>query len=121
MAQDTKIRSTVRPPARAEAIVTTLQVKLDDEVYLLESLVASLGRGQSLPEVWTLLHEAAARDERIPELAFAYERLIQDKKLKFFSTSMQCEILMHAATFLADVFGDVDGATGYLEQLLALS
>ena len=96
--------------------MTTLQVKLDDEVYLLESLLASLGRGQSLPERWTLLHEAAARDERIPELAFAYERLIQDKKLKFFSTSMQCEILMHAATFLADAFGDVDGATGYLNS-----
>src|SRR3954447_5576643 len=121
MVQDPKIRSAARPPKRPDSITSALKVKLEDAPHLLESLVSSLSRGQSLPEVWGLLHEAAARDDRMSDLAFAYERLTQDRKLKFLPTAVQCEILMHAATFFADVFGDLDGATSYLEQVLAVS
>ncbi|HKQ71046.1 MAG TPA: hypothetical protein VJT73_16985, partial [Polyangiaceae bacterium] len=119
MAQDPKIRSTVRPPARPEAIASTLQTKLEDEAYVLESLVAGLSRDKAPPELWALLHQAAARDERIPDLAFAYERLLQDRKFKYLTSALQVEILMYAATFFADVFGDLDGATGLLDQVLA--
>src|SRR5262245_1994634 len=83
MVQDPKIRSTARPLQRPDSIASGLRVKLEDEAHLLESLVSSLSRGQSLPEVWSLLHEAAARDDRMSDLAFAYERLTQDRKLKF--------------------------------------
>ena len=124
MAQDTKFRSTrppTRPPTRSDSLATGLRVKLEDESQVLDTLVSSLSRGQSAPEVWALLHEAAVRDGRIPNLAFAYERLTQDRKLKFLPTALQCEVLMHAATFFADVFGDPSGSVGYLEQVLALS
>src|SRR5262249_21241033 len=42
-------------------------------------------------------------------------------KLRFLSSALQCEVLMHAATFFADVFGDLEGATSYLDQVLAVS
>src|SRR5579859_3070438 len=122
MVQDPKIiRGTVRPPMRPDALLAQLKVKLEDETHILDSLVANLARGQPLPELWALLHEAAARDERVPELAFAYEHLAQDPKLKFLPSAVQTDILMHAARFFADVFSDLDGATGYLEQVLALN
>src|SRR5258708_10628498 len=121
MVQDPKIRGTVRPPMRPDALAAALKAKLEDEPHVLDSLVANLARGQPLPELWALLHEAAARDERAPELAFAYEHLLQDPKLKFLPSALQTEILMHAATFFADVFSDLDGATTYLEQMLGLN
>src|SRR5260221_4283463 len=121
MVQDPKIRGSLRPPARPDAVAAALQVKLEDERHILDSLVASLTRGRPAPELWPQSPQAAARDERIPELAFAYERLTRDPKLKFFSSGVQSEVLMDAASFLADVFGDLVGATGYLEQVLALN
>ena len=124
MAQDTKFRSTrppTRPPIRSDSLASGLRVKLDDEIHVLDALVSSLSRGQNTPEIWILLHEAAVRDGRIPNLAIAYERLTQDRKLKFLPTALQCEVLMHAATFFADVFGDPSGSVGYLEQVLVLS
>src|SRR5258705_8902436 len=121
MVQDPKFRGTVRPPTRPDAIAAALKVKLHEERHLLDSLAASLARGQPLTELWAELHQAAARDERVPDLAFAYERLTQDPKLKFLPSAVQAEILMHAATFFADVFADLDGASGYLEQVLAVN
>src|SRR5690242_4977299 len=121
MVQDPRQRPSMRPPNRPDAIASALQTKLVNEAQLLEALVANLARGHSLPELWTQLHQAAARDERVPELAFAYERISHDPKIKFLPSSAQCEILMHAATFFADVFGDQVGATGYLDQVLALN
>jgi golgin subfamily B member 1 len=114
-------RTSARPPNRLEALMTALQHKLQDEPQVLETLVSSLARGQSQPEVWSLLHEAAARDDRVADLAFAYERLLSDRKFKFLPTSTQCEVLMHAGAFFADVFGDKDGALNYLEQVLVLA
>src|SRR5438046_3060115 len=60
MVQDPKIRGTVRPPMRPDALVAALKVKLEDERHVLDSLVANLARGQPLPELWALLHEAAS-------------------------------------------------------------
>jgi hypothetical protein len=48
------------------------------------------------------------------QLAFAYERLTQDPKLKFLPSALQSEILMHAATFARS--SPIWGATGYPEQ-----
>jgi len=121
MAQDPKIRASVRPTNRPDAIAAALQNKLEGEAQVLESLVANLSRGHPLPELWALLHEAAVRDGRVPALAFAYERLTQDPKFKFLPSSVQSEILMHAAKFFANVFGDLPASTGYLDQVLALN
>src|SRR5690348_10640353 len=108
-------------PNRFEQLVSALRVKLEgDPSLVLDSLVSGMVRGQADPEVWQVLHEAAARDERVADLAFAYERLIQDRKFKFLPTAIQCEVTMQAATFFADVFGDREGATSLLEQVLAL-
>src|SRR4051794_7283852 len=107
MAQDPKIRASVRPTNRPEAIAAALQSKLESEAQILESLAANLSRGQPLPELWAQLNDAAVRDGRIPALAYAYERLTHDPKFKFLPSSVQTEILMHAAKFSADVFGSV--------------
>src|SRR4051812_32931785 len=113
MAQDPKIRASIRPADRSESIAAALRFKLEDVAQVLDTLVSALTRGQPMPEVWGFLHEAASRDDRVSDLAFAYERLTQDKKLRFLPSAVQCEILMHAATFFADVFGDLVGATTF--------
>lgn len=109
-----------RPHVRLETLAATLEQPVDDEAAILDVLVSAAAKGHAHPELWSALHEAAARDERQAELAFAYERLAQDRRLKVLAPAVQAEIVMHAATFFADVFGDADGATGYLERVLAL-
>ena len=41
--------------------------------------------------------------------------------MKTLGPAAQAEVLMHAATFFGDVFGDTDGAAGYLEKVLAIA
>ncbi len=80
-----------------------------------------MARGQANEPLWEKLHQAAQRDDRLAELAFAYERLARDKKLKSMSAPSQAAVLGHAGAFFADVFGDPDGAEGYLERALSLA
>lgn len=130
-----------RPVLRIDTLGATLKQKLDNEIAVLEVLVGALAKGQSHPELWSLLHEAALRDDRLAELAFAYERMSQDRRakggagatktasasqemrpaLKTLVPTAQAEALMHAAVFFEDVFGDSEGALGYLEKVVALA
>src|SRR5688500_10688233 len=93
-----------RGPVRLDSLSAALKHRLENEVEVLGLLVGAIGKGQALPELWEQLHEAARRDDRMAELAFAYERLLQDKRLKALNPSLQAEVLMHAAAFFADVF-----------------
>jgi tetratricopeptide (TPR) repeat protein len=109
------------PPIRFENLASVLEQKLDHEAAILDVLVAALGRGDDTEPAWAALHAAALRDDRLAELAFSYERLSRDKKLKSLTPAQQAVALSHAGTFFADVFGDADGAEGYLERALTLA
>jgi lipopolysaccharide biosynthesis regulator YciM len=117
MAADPK----ARPSLRLDTLASALEQKLDNEAAILELLVSALARGQTTEPHWAELHAAAQRDDRLAELAFAYERLSRDKKLKSLTAPQQASVLAHAGTFFADVFGDADGAEGYLERALSLA
>jgi tetratricopeptide (TPR) repeat protein len=92
--------------------------KLEREDEVLDALVSALARGQLTADVWTKLHEAAVRDERVSELAFAYESYAQGRRLKMFPPPIVAELLFKAAMFFAEVLGDDLGARNYLERAL---
>ena len=102
-----------------ETLREKLATSLSDEVELLERLALELGKGNPHEDLWTMLSLAAERDDRTAELAFAFERLCQPKGLRALSPAMQAHVLVRAARFFGDVFGDSDGATAYLERALA--
>jgi tetratricopeptide (TPR) repeat protein len=106
---------------RIDTLNSALEQKLDNEAAILDLLVSALARGQQNEPLWDQLHAAAQRDDRLAELAFAYERLSRDKKLKSLTPAQQAAVLGHAGAFFADTFGDADGAEGYLERALALA
>jgi tetratricopeptide (TPR) repeat protein len=106
---------------RVDNLASALEQKLDNEAGILDLLVAALARGQANDALWAQLHASAQRDDRLAELAFAYERLSRDKKLKSLPAPAQATVLGHAGVFFADVFGDSDGAEGYLERALTLA
>jgi tetratricopeptide (TPR) repeat protein len=109
------------PPRRVGAApaLPTFESKLEREEELLDALVTALARGQ-LPEgTWQKLHDAAVRDERVSELAFAYESFAQNRRLKTLAPAVIAELLFKAGTFFGEVFGDEIGAMTYLERALA--
>src|SRR5277367_3757745 len=110
-----------RPSLRVDTLASALEQKLENEAAVLDLLVSALARGQANEPLWEKLHAAAARDDRLAELAFAYERLARDKKLKSMTAPAQAAVLGHAGVFFARVFGDADGAETYLERALALA
>ena len=71
--------------------------------------------------LWRRFHDAAARDERLAEAAFAYERLTLDRRLRSLTPAVPAVVLRRAAEFFADVLRDVDGAEGYLARAIALA
>ncbi|MFT3767260.1 MAG: tetratricopeptide repeat protein [Minicystis sp.] len=110
-----------RPSLRLDTLASALEQKLENESGILDLLVSALARGQTNEALWDQLHAAAQRDDRLAELAFSYERLSRDKKLKSLTAAQQATVLAHAGAFFADVFGDTDGAEGYLERALTLA
>jgi len=110
-----------RVPLRLETLSAALEQKLQNEAEILDVLVGAAQRGQDPPELWAKLDAAAVRDDRLAELAFAYERLSRDKKLAKLPPATQADILSRIGAFFADAFGDPDGAEVYLQQAIGLS
>jgi tetratricopeptide (TPR) repeat protein len=92
---------------------------LADEEAILDTFVLALTKGEVTPETWEALHAAAVRDDRVAELAFAYEATAQARRLKAAPAGAQAEFLYRAATLFADVLGDEIGARAYFEKALA--
>ena len=112
------------PPTRRgsgqQPAAFTFEAKLKDEEPLLESVLAAIGRGV-LPEgAWERLHAAAARDERLSELAFAFESVSQGKRIKAATPAASAEFFFQASRFFSEVFGDDLGAITYLERALTV-
>ncbi|AUX25403.1 hypothetical protein SOCEGT47_059480 [Sorangium cellulosum] len=116
MQQDTK---SARVSFRLDNLEAALEQGIDNEPAALDVLVAAAAKGSPHPELWAKLHEAAARHDRFSELAFAYERLVGERRFGMLPPAAQAEVLVRAAEFLADSFGDPGGARPYLERALA--
>ncbi|MEO7329636.1 MAG: hypothetical protein ABI193_13740, partial [Minicystis sp.] len=110
-----------RPSLRLDTLASALHEKLENEVAILDVLVSALSRGQAAEPIWDQLHAAALRDDRLAEMAFAYEKLSRDKRLRTLSPALEARFLCHAGTFFAEIFGDVDGAQGYLERAFSIA
>lgn len=107
-----------RQPSRAG--IPSFEHKLENEEEVLDAIVAALAREALEPSIWDELHDAATRDDRVSELAFAYESTAQGRKLKTQLPAVQAELYYRAASFFGDVLGDEFGATTYLERALAV-
>ncbi len=99
----------------------SFEAKVENEEQLLDAVLASLARGAFSAAGWEQLHAAARRDERVSELAFAFETVAQGKRLKTVSPAAATEFLFEAARFFSDVFGDELGAATCLERALAIN
>src|SRR5215472_13471910 len=112
------------PPSRQRATSGStanplnFDTKLDREDEVLEAMIAALARGQLAPDAWDKLFAAAKRDDKMSELAFAYESISQGKRLKAAAAAVQAEFLFQASRFFSEVFGDEFGATAYAERAL---
>ena len=109
-----------RGSTRLDALSSALEQKLENESGVLDLLLAAHARGQSVDALWDRLHDAAQREDRLAELAFAYERFSSERRIKTMAAAAQAKLLQRAGFFFADVFGDAGGAEGYLERALAL-
>ncbi|WP_438023835.1 tetratricopeptide repeat protein [Sorangium sp. So ce233] len=117
MQQDTK---GARVSFRIENLEAALEQGIDNEAAALDVLVAAAAKGNPHPELWAKLHQASARHDRFSELAFAYERFASERRFGMLPQAAQAEVLVHAAEFLADSFGDPGGARPYLERALSV-
>ncbi len=77
-------------------------------------------RGGLHPRALDEAPRGPARHDRFSELAFAYERLVGERRLGMLPQAAQAEVLVRAAEFLADSFGDPGGARPYLERALSV-
>src|SRR5580693_469868 len=78
------------------------EAKLEDEEHLLDTWLASMPKGTVSADAWEKLHLAAQRDERLSELAFAFEAVSQSKRLKVLPAATAAEFLFQAARYFGD-------------------
>jgi tetratricopeptide (TPR) repeat protein len=103
------------------AAAFSFEAKVDNEEPLVDAMLASLARSALPADAWEKLHEAAHRDDRMSEVAFAFESVSQGKRLRTAQPPVAAEFLYQAGRFFGDVFGDEVGAVSYLERALALA
>ena len=115
MAETSRTQRASIPPQ----VLATLDERLEGEKLVLEAFLKAAGRAPVDEEAWAKLHQAAVRDGRTAELAFAYESILQDKRLKALPPPSLADFLLHTAAFFGDVFGDDQGAATCLERALA--
>lgn len=101
-------------------IAEQLDERLDNPNEVLEMLVTLLAKGEQTAEVWSKLHAAAARFDKTSDLAFSYEQVTQEKRIKLLSPEQQAFIFLQAAHFFAEIFHDHDGAVAYAERAIAV-
>src|SRR5580704_16293985 len=103
------------------AAAFSFEAKVDNEEPLVDAMLASLARSALPADAWERLHQAAHRDDRLSEVAFAFESVSQGKRLRTLQPVVAAEFLFQAGRFFGDVFGDEAGALAYLERALALA
>ncbi len=104
---------------RVEEIDALLDSEIESPQAILETLVNAAAKGQHFPALFEKLHAVTGAQDKVADLAFAYESLAQDRRMKLLSPELQAAVFLHATAFFADVFGDPDGAVVYAERVLA--
>lgn len=108
-----------RTAAGITSVLASLDERVEREVEILDAFLIAQSRGQLPPEAWDRLNAASARDDRLAELAFAFEEVAQDKRLKTLNASVVAEFMYRAAVFFGDSFSDDAGSRVYLDRALA--
>lgn len=104
---------------RIEELDEHLDGPLENPQAVLDTLVNAAAKGQLFPALFEKLHAVAVAQDKIADLAFAYESLAQDRRVKLLGAEAQAAVFLQAAHFFADVFGDPDGAASYAERVIA--
>jgi len=108
-----------RPAAGVAAVLASLDERLENEADVLDSFLLALARNQLPREAWEKLYRAAQRDDRTADLAFAFEGLAGDRKLRTLQAGVVAEFMFQASIFFGDVMGDDLGAATYLDKAMA--
>ncbi len=104
---------------RVEELDDYLSGSIESPQAVLDSLVNAAAKGQIFPTLFEKLHAVASEQDKLADLAFAYESLAQDRRVKLLSAEAQTAVFLAATQFFADVFGDPDGAVAYAERVVA--
>ncbi len=108
-----------RPTAGVSAVIDSLDERLENEGEVLSAFLLALSRNQLPKEAWDKLHLAAKRDDRVTELAFAFEGLAADRKLRTLHAGVVAEFMYQSSIFFGDVMGDDVGSQSYLDRAMA--
>jgi hypothetical protein len=106
---------------RLERLKSMVEARLENPLAALEALLSEMRTGEAQPGLWEALHGASLRDGKETELASAYQKITQDRRLQQFEASAQVGILMHAADFFQGVMGDGATAESFLEKVLLVA
>lgn len=93
---------------------------LEKPSEMLELLVSAVAKGEQPNEPWQRLHDAAVAHDKVSDLAFAYEAVLGDKRIKLLPPEQQAYVHLRAARFFGEIFGDRDGAAQAAERALAI-
>ncbi|MEO8901982.1 MAG: tetratricopeptide repeat protein [Polyangiaceae bacterium] len=94
-------------------VAEALEQRLDSPAEVLELLVTAVAKGEQPVDAWQSLHAAAARHDKIAELAFAYEQTASEKRIKLLQPEQQVFVYLRAAEFFAGTLGDTEGAIAH--------
>src|SRR5687767_9085617 len=86
---------------------------------VLDLLVMALGKGEDTAELWDKLHVSANAHGQGTDLAFAYEHMATDKRVKLMQPDHQAHLHLRAAWFLAEALGDREGAALAAQRAVA--
>lgn len=95
-----------------------LDERLDEPSEVLELLVSAAAKGEQAVDAWSRLHTAATRFDKTAELAFAYEQVTLDRRIKLLPLEQQAFIFLQAAQFFSEILDDTAGAVRYAEWAL---
>ncbi len=108
-----------RPTAGVAAVLASLEERLENEPDILDAFLLALARNQLPREAWEKLTSAAQRDDRLTELAFAFEGLAGDRKLKTMQAGVVAEFMFQSSVFFSDIMGDDDGGASFLDKAMS--
>ncbi|NOU33205.1 MAG: hypothetical protein HOO96_35345, partial [Polyangiaceae bacterium] len=94
------------------------EATLENEEEIVYALLDAQATGQDdgALDAWERFTEAALRDDRTSEVAFAFEGIAQGKRIRTYAPPVIAEFNFRAAVFFYDVLSDDFGARSYLER-----
>lgn len=110
--------SSRRPPAvlPQEGLDDQLNVRLEQVDAVVETLVAMLSKGEPTSDLFFRLNQAALRDGRLADLAFAYEQVTQERRVRSLTPEVQGALYGTVAEFYEELMGDRDSALIWAEK-----